>query len=60
MFEISNVRKDDFEYIMDKTGDYGDVLQIGQGSSRGRGHQYPAAFLQKVRSTGLFFEKGTL
>ena len=48
MFEVSNVRKDDFEYIKDITGEYGEVLQIGQGNSRSRGHQYPAAFLQTV------------
>ena len=48
MFEVSNIRKDDFTYIMDPVGDYGEVLQIGQGNSRSRGHQYPAAFLQKV------------
>ena len=48
MFEVSNVRKNDFEYIKDMTGEYGEVLQIGQGNSRSRGHQYPAAFLQTV------------
>ena len=48
MFEISNIRKDEFEYIKDKTGDYGEILQIGKGNSKNRGQIYPAAFLQKV------------
>ena len=48
MFEVSIIRKDEFEYIKDKTGDYGELLQIGKGNSKSRGHQYPAAFLQKV------------
>jgi len=47
MFEISNIRKDEFEYIKDKTGDYGEILQIGKGNSKNRGQIYPAAFLQK-------------
>ena len=48
MFEVGIIRKDDFEYVKDKTGDYGELLQIGKGNSKSRGHQYPAAFLQKV------------
>merc|ERR1719273_576284 len=47
MFDVSNLRKDDYKYIKDKNGEYGEVLQIGKGNSKSRGHQYPAAFLQK-------------
>ena len=48
MFEVSNIRKDEYEYIKDKTGDYGEILQMGKGNSKNRGQIYPAAFLQKV------------
>ena len=48
MFEVCNLRKDDFEYIRDKTGEYGEILQMGQKNSKSRGYQYPAAFLQTV------------
>merc|ERR1712203_682170 len=47
-FEVTTVQKEDFNYIKDKTGEYGEVLQIGYGSKKSRGHQYPCAFLQKV------------
>ena len=50
MFDISMLRKDDFKYIKDKNGQYGEILQIGIGNSKNRGHQYPAAFLQKVNT----------
>merc|ERR1712156_947737 len=46
-FEVTTVQKEDFNYIKDKTGEYGEVLQIGDKSSKSRGHQYPCAFLQK-------------
>ena len=49
-FEVTTVQKEDFKYIKDKTGEYGEVLQIGDGSKKSRGHQYPCAFLQKVAS----------
>ena len=49
-FEVTTVQKEDFKYIKDKTGEYGEVLQIGDKSSKSRGHQYPCAFLQKVNA----------
>ena len=51
MFDVSMLRKDDYKTIQDKNGgEYGEILQMGQKNSKVRGYQYPAAFLQKVRS----------
>jgi len=49
-FEISTIRKEDFEFIKDTSGEFVDVLQCNNApSSRTpRGHQFPAAFLQVV------------
>jgi len=48
-FEISTVRREDYEFISDR-GEVADVLQCNnQGSSAtARGHQFPAAFLTRV------------
>ena len=50
MFEVSNVRKEDFEFVQDKSGEYVDVLQCHNASKvqGNRGHQFPAAFLMNV------------
>ncbi|CAF3419152.1 unnamed protein product [Rotaria sp. Silwood1] len=48
-FEISTVRREDFEFIADK-GEVADVLQCNNqaSSATSRGHQFPAAFLARV------------
>lgn len=48
-FEISTVRREDYEFIADQ-GEAADVLQCNNLPSTGtaRGHQFPAAFLAKV------------
>jgi len=50
MFEVNTIRKEDFEFIKDKSGEFVDVLQCNNApSSRTpRGHQFPAAFMHKV------------
>ena len=50
MFEVSRIRKEDFDFIKDKSGKYADVIQATRKSSSvtKRGHHYPCAFLQKV------------
>ena len=50
MFEVSTVRKEDFDFIKDKSGEFVDVLQCNNAPSTRtpRGHQFPAAFLQRV------------
>ena len=50
MFEISTVRREDFEFNKDKSGKFVDVLQANNvASSRTpRGHQLPSAFMQVV------------
>ena len=49
-FEISTMRKDDFDFIKDKCGEFVDVLQCNNApSSRTmRGHQFPGAFMHTV------------
>ena len=49
-FEVSTIRREDYQLNLDKGG-YVDVLQCNnQPSSRTpRGHQYPGAFLNLVR-----------
>ena len=51
MFEVSMVRKEDFDFIEDTSGDFVDILQTNNkpSSKTPRGHQFPAAFLQKVK-----------
>jgi len=48
-FEISTVRREDYEFIADQ-GEAADVIQCNNLPSSGtsRGHQFPAAFLAKV------------
>ncbi|CAF1496203.1 unnamed protein product [Adineta steineri] len=48
-FEISTVRREDFDFILDK-GEVAEVLQCNDKASSDtpRGHQFPAAFLAKV------------
>jgi len=48
-FEISTVRREDFEFIADQ-GEVADVLQCNNqaSSATSRGHQFPAAFLARV------------
>jgi len=50
MFEINTVRREDWDFIQDKSGEFVSVLQCNNApSSRTpRGHQMPAAFLQQV------------
>ncbi|XP_031567573.1 putative aminopeptidase W07G4.4 [Actinia tenebrosa] len=51
-FEISTIRRDDYEFAQGKS-EYEDVLQCNNTPSSGtaRGHQFPAAFL--IRASGL-------
>ena len=50
MFEVSTIRKEDFEFIKDKSGAFVEVLHCDKASSSRtpRGHQYPAAFMMRV------------
>merc|ERR1712112_193980 len=50
MFEISTVRREDWDFIQDKSGEFVSVLQCNNApSSRTpRGHQFPAAFMMQV------------
>merc|ERR1711934_838015 len=50
MFEVSTIRKEDYEFIKDKSGEFVDVLQCNNAPSTRtpRGHQFPAAFMLKV------------
>ncbi len=50
MFEVSTVRKEDFEFIKDKSGAFVEVLQCNNAASSRtpRGHQFPAAFMMRV------------
>jgi len=50
MFEISTVRREDWDFNTDKSGEFVSVLQCNNApSSRTpRGHQIPGAFLQMV------------
>lgn len=49
-FEISTMRREDYDFIMDKSGEYVDVLQCNNAASSRtpRGHQFPGAFLHFV------------
>jgi len=50
MFEISTVRREDWNFIKDKSGEFVSVVQCNNApSSRTpRGHQFPAAFMMQV------------
>jgi len=50
MFEISTVRREDWEFNKDKSGEFVDILQANSAPSTRtpRGHQVPGAFLQQV------------
>merc|ERR1719305_484812 len=50
MFEISTVRREDWDFIQDKSGEFVSVLRCNNApSSRTpRGHQFPAAFMMQV------------
>merc|ERR1740129_2175523 len=50
MFEVSTIRKEDYEFIKDKSGEFVDVLQCNNAPSTRtpRGHQFPAAFMLQV------------
>jgi len=50
MFEVSTVRREDWDLIQDKSGEFVSTLQCNNApSSRTpRGHQFPAAFLTRV------------
>ncbi len=50
MFEVSTIRKEDFDFVKDKSGEFVDVLQCNNAASSRtpRGHQMPGAFLQVV------------
>jgi len=50
MFEISTVRREDWEFNTDKSGEFVAILQANNAPSTRtpRGHQVPGAFLQQV------------
>jgi len=50
MFEISTVRREDWDFIQDKSEEFVTVLQCNNAPSTRtpRGHQFPAAFMMKV------------
>ncbi|TRY70935.1 hypothetical protein TCAL_05929 [Tigriopus californicus] len=52
-FEVSTIRREDFEHNKDKCGDYVDLLQcnVSPGNPSSRGHQWAGAFL--VSASGL-------
>lgn len=57
MFEVSHVRREDYDLVRDKSGEFVDVLQCNNlpSSRTPRGHQMPAAFLSWVISYGITF-----
>ena len=50
MFEISTVRREDWDFIKDKSGEFCSVLQCNNAPSccTPRAHQFPAAFMMRV------------
>merc|ERR1711992_126143 len=50
MFEISTIRREDWDFIKDKSGEFVTVLQCNNAASSRtpRGHQFPAAFMMTV------------
>ena len=53
MFEISTVRREDWQFNTDKSGEFVAILQANSAPSTRtpRGHQVPGAFLQQVPTT---------
>ena len=51
MFEISTVRREDWDFVKDKSGEFVSILQCNNAASSRtpRGHQFPAAFMMQVR-----------
>ena len=51
MFEISTIRREDWDFVKDKSGEFVSVLQCNNAASSRtpRGHQFPAAFMMQVR-----------
>merc|ERR1712029_468265 len=49
-FEISTMRKEDHDFIKDKSGEFVDILQCNNAASSRtpRGHQFPGAFMHTV------------
>ena len=52
MFEVSTMRKEDYDFIKDASGEYVDILQCNNAASSRtpRGHQFPGAFMEVVGS----------
>lgn len=50
MFEVSTMRKEDYDFIKDASGEFVDVLQCNNAASSRtpRGHQFPGAFMEVV------------
>ena len=50
MFEINMIRREDWDFIRDKSGEFVSVLQCNNAASSRtpRGHQFPAAFMMTV------------
>merc|ERR1719512_71567 len=50
MFEINTIRREDWDFIKDKSGEFVTVLQCNNAASSRtpRGHQFPAAFMMTV------------
>jgi len=50
MFEISTIRREDWDFIKDKSGEFVSVLQCNNAASSRtpRGHQFPATFMMQV------------
>ncbi len=47
---MSTVRKEDYDFIKDTSGEFVDILQCNNAASSRtpRGHQFPAAFMHNV------------
>ena len=51
LFEVSTMRKEDYDFIKEKTGEYVDVMQCPTGSGPfPRGHQWAGAFLNTIHT----------
>jgi len=50
MFEITTIRREDWDFNVDKSGEFVSILQCNNAASSRtpRGHQMPGAFLQQV------------
>ena len=49
MFEVSSIRSEDFDNIKDKSGEFVDILNCQSHRGVPRGHQWPAAFMIRVK-----------